>query len=203
MLLSSHDGRKFHIRVYVLAVGDLKVYVYRHMLALFAPSPYVSSANNLDNQYAHLTNTCLQAKLSNFDESKAVDLFWNLDLPQEKLNHIFDQICAILRDTFTAVSTESTSFQTWSNCLEQFGFDFMVDEDCNAFMLEANAYPDFKQTGENLKFVVEGFMAASVATAASRFLLRDNSIASDFQNIIDSDCEDLVEVYTHKNERKW
>ncbi|KAJ2614376.1 tubulin--tyrosine ligase [Coemansia sp. RSA 1365] len=203
MLLSSHNGRKFHIRVYVLAVGDFKVYVYRHMLALFAPSPYISSAGNLDNQQAHLTNTCLQTKSSNFDESKAVDLFWNLDLPREKLGHIFDQICAILRDTFTAVSTQSTSFQTWSNCLEQFGFDFLVDEDCNAFMLEANAYPDFKQTGEGLKSVVEGFMAASVATAASQFLLQTDAITNDLQAMIDSDCKDLTEVYTHKNKRKW
>ncbi|KAJ2080616.1 tubulin--tyrosine ligase [Coemansia sp. RSA 988] len=203
LLLSSHGGRKFHIRVYVLAVGDLKVYVYRHMLALFAPSPYVSSASDLDNQHAHLTNTCLQTKLSDFDETKAVDLFWNLDLPREKLDHIFDQICTILGDTFTAVSSESTSFQTWSNCLEQFGFDFMVDEDCNAFMLEANAYPDFKQTGEGLKSVVEGFMAASVATAASRFLLQDDDIVNGLKAMINSDCKDLVEVYTHKNERKW
>ncbi|PIA15273.1 tubulin-tyrosine ligase [Coemansia reversa NRRL 1564] len=203
LLLSSHNGRKFHIRVYVLAVGDLKVYVYRHMLALFAPSPYISSAGNLDNQQAHLTNTCLQTKSSNFDESKAVDLFWNLDLSREKLDHIFDQICAILCDTFTAVSTQSTSFQTWSNCLEQFGFDFLVDEDCNAFMLEANAYPDFKQTGEGLKSVVEGFMAASVATAAGQFLLQTDAITNNLQAMINSDCEDLVEVYTHKNKRKW
>ncbi|KAJ1871243.1 tubulin--tyrosine ligase [Coemansia sp. RSA 990] len=202
LLLESHHNRKFHIRVYALAVGDLKVYVYRHMLALFAPRPYSESAGDLDDQQAHLTNTCLQAKNAEFDESKAVGLFWELGLPQEKREHIFDQICKILGETFAAVSSESTSFQTWSNCLEQFGFDFLVDEDCSAYMLEANAYPDFKQTGSNLRFVVEGFMNASVSMAASKFLLAD-CMNEELQSIATNDFKDLVEVFTHKNARKW
>ncbi|KAJ1730732.1 tubulin--tyrosine ligase [Coemansia biformis] len=203
LLLDSHGGRKFHIRVYVLAVGDLKVYAYRHMLALFAPQPYAESAGNLDDQRAHLTNTCLQAKSDGFSESTAVDLFWNLDLPSEKLSGIYEQICSILTDTFAAVSSEPISFQAWSNCIEQFGFDFLVDEDCNAYMLEANAYPDFKQTGAGLKSVVEGFMAASVATAASTLLLHDKQLTDELRATIADDCRDLTEVFAHKNERKW
>ncbi|KAJ2768067.1 tubulin--tyrosine ligase [Coemansia nantahalensis] len=203
LLLDTHGGRKFHIRAYVLAVSDFKVYVYRHMLALFAPQPYSASAGDLDDQRAHLTNTCLQAKTDGFNESTAVNLFWDLDLPRDKLDGIFAQICAILTDTFAAVSSESTSFQTWPNCLEQFGFDFLVDEDCNTFMLEANAYPDFKQTGAGLKSVVEGFMAASVATAASSLLLRDAELTDEIRTAIAADCRDLANVYTHKNERKW
>ncbi|KAJ2320213.1 tubulin--tyrosine ligase [Coemansia sp. RSA 2704] len=202
LLLESHQNRKFHIRTYVLAVGDLRVYVYRHMLALFAPHPYAASASKLDDQRAHLTNTCLQAKSAGFDESAAVCLFWELDLPRHKLEHIFDQLCRILADTFTAVSSESTSFQTWSNCLEQFGFDFIIDEDCRVYLLEANAYPDFKQTGDQLKFVVEGFMDASVAMAATKFLL-DDCLDEQTTAVASTACADLLEVFAHKNERRW
>ncbi|KAJ2573683.1 tubulin--tyrosine ligase [Coemansia sp. RSA 1807] len=201
LLLPAHQNRKFHIRVYVLAFGDLSIYVYRHMLALFAPRPY-AEATNLDDQTAHLTNTCLQTHSSTFVESSAVSLFWSLDLPKPKLDRIFDQICQILGETFAAVSSESTSFQTWANCMEQFGFDFLVDEECNAMLLEANAYPDFKQTGEELKFVVEGFMEASVAMAAKEFLLKD-CVTEDIEKSADNACRDLVEVFTHKNKRQW
>ncbi|KAJ1767258.1 tubulin--tyrosine ligase [Coemansia sp. RSA 1843] len=203
LLLSAHGDRKFHIRVYALAAGDLSVYVYRHMLALFAPEPYAQSASNLDNQAAHITNTCVQEKHKGFDESKAVELFWNLKMPQQKLESIFDQICKILSETFAAVSSESTSFQAWSNCMEQFGFDFLVDENYSAFMLEANAYPDFKQTGERLKSAVEGFMAASAATAAESFLLDKETIPDGMRQTIEKDKMDLVQVFTHKISRKW
>ncbi|KAJ1721142.1 tubulin--tyrosine ligase [Coemansia erecta] len=203
LLIESRGNRKFHIRTYVLAAGDLNVYVYRHMLALFAPHSYKPSAGDLDDQRAHLTNTCLQAKYERFNESQAVDLFWNLDLPKDRLDDLFDQICRILSDTFAAVASESTSFQAWANCIEQFGFDFLIDEDYRVYMLEANAYPDFKQTGENLKSVVEGFMGASAATAAEKFLLDPESISDDIRQMVEQDRCDLVEVFAHKNERKW
>ncbi|KAJ2008793.1 tubulin--tyrosine ligase [Coemansia thaxteri] len=203
LLLPAHGNRKFHIRVYVLAAGDLDVFVYRHMLALFAPRAYAESAGDLDDQRAHLTNTCLQAKHEGFDESHAVKRFWDLDLAQEKLEMVFDQICKILADTFAAVSNESTSFQAWSNCIEQFGFDFLLDENCSAYMLEANAYPDFKQTGDNLKSIVEGFMAASAATAADTLLLKETSVPPKLQSMIDADRLDLVKVFSRGAARKW
>lgn len=34
------DGRKFHIRAYVLCVGSLSVFVYSEALALFAGQAY-------------------------------------------------------------------------------------------------------------------------------------------------------------------
>ncbi|KAJ1736538.1 tubulin--tyrosine ligase [Coemansia sp. Benny D160-2] len=204
LLLKSHGDRKFHIRVYALAVGDLKVYVYRQMLALFAPEPYTQSATNLDNQGAHITNTCVQEKRHDFDEAKAVELFGNLDMPQQKRESIFDQICQILSETFAAISSESTSFQTWPNCMEQFGFDFLVDENYNAYLLEANAYPDFKQTGERLRSVVEGFMAASAATAAETFLLDNDALTDNaLRQTIEKDKSDLVQVFTHNISKDW
>ncbi|KAJ2557727.1 tubulin--tyrosine ligase [Coemansia sp. RSA 1933] len=203
LLLEAHGLRKFHIRVYALAAGGLSVHVYRHMLALFAPEPYQQSASDLDNQAAHITNTCVQEKRPGFDESKAVELFWSLQIPQQKLELIFDQICRILSETFAAVSSESTSFQAWPNCIEQFGFDFLVDENYCAYMLEANAYPDFKQTGDRLKHVVEGFMAASVAVAADAFLLDKETTTDALRQTMDRDRADLVQVFAHKVSRNW
>ena len=64
-LVAALGNRKFHIRTYVLAVGALKVYVYKDMLALFAAKPYIPSrapdSVPNDDLSAHLTNTCLQS----------------------------------------------------------------------------------------------------------------------------------------------
>ncbi|GAA5865512.1 hypothetical protein JCM8547_001272 [Rhodosporidiobolus lusitaniae] len=79
---SNSSGCKFHLRVYVLAVGGLTVYVHHPFLALFASSPYVhpstltsssssSPSSSSDDVGAppeidlssHLTNTCLQTSV--------------------------------------------------------------------------------------------------------------------------------------------
>lgn len=95
-------------------------------------------------------------------------------MSKEQLDHAFDQICRITGDTFAAVSSEST-FQTRGSYMEQLGFDFMVDENYRVYLLEANSYPGFKQTGKDLKSVVEGFVAASVATAVDQLMFKGSS----------------------------
>lgn len=56
------DGRKFHLRAYVLAVGALKVYFFSDVLALFSLHQYpsVGADKDITNYGAHLTNTCYQ-----------------------------------------------------------------------------------------------------------------------------------------------
>lgn len=104
--------RKFHIRTYVLAVGAIKVYVYRNMLALFAASEYeVPWKTSNDDLSGCLTNTCLKPK----DKEESVRLFW--ELPETEmlfgnastispLESIWNQICQITGDLFIAASVE-------------------------------------------------------------------------------------------------
>ena len=46
------------------------------------------------------------------------------------------------------------NFQPIENAFEIFGLDFLVDDDLNLQLLEVNSYPDFKQTGANLKDLI-------------------------------------------------
>jgi tubulin---tyrosine ligase len=176
LLLPAHDNRKFHIRVYVLAVGALKVYVYKEMLALFAAKTYQSpntvnsegdqEAANLDLSQ-HLTNTCFQ------DEStrdSSVHRFWSLNepnMPSKWQDDIFDQICTVTGEVFEAAAREQmVHFQALPNAFEIFGVDFLVDAERNVWLLELNAYPDFKQTGKELQDVVVGGLFEEVVKVA-------------------------------------
>ena len=167
-----YNNRKFHIRTYVVAAGALRVYVYGHMLALFASEPYSpprssSDASETDGttdndvellqrmRNIHLTNTCVQKSLGheNIDEDN-VFLLSKLLLPTEVLNSITQQIRDTTCDLFCAAASQPTNFQALGNAFEVFGLDFLVDEAHNVWLLEVNAFPDFKQTGEELKEVV-------------------------------------------------
>lgn len=170
--LPSCDNRKFHIRTYVLCVGALKVYVAREMLALFAARPYLPPweqppqyDDDSENNYldVHLTNTCLQGSRA---DAKSVQRFWalsDIDLPAARKEAIFSQICTVTGEIFEAAARGMmVYFQPLPFAFEVFGLDFLVDATDNAWLLEVNAFPDFKQTGEELKGVVEGCWKGAV-----------------------------------------
>ncbi|KAJ1967353.1 tubulin--tyrosine ligase [Dispira parvispora] len=178
LLLNGH--RKFHIRAYVLAVGGVEVFLWEDMLSLFAGYPYHNQ--DLNDTSAHLTNTCLQTDRLDFDETTVIKRFWQLHedpdptliqhelrrLTKTDLDRVFQQIKLILRELFDAVTSEMTTFQTRSQSFEMFGFDLLVDNQLQTHLLEANAYPDFKQTGSQLQDIVQGFFQATVELVNTR-----------------------------------
>ena len=171
LLLPSKHSRKFHIRAYVLAVGALRVYVYKEMLALFAAIGYRSPHENEKDEPVdlaiHLTNTCSQDESAR-DES--VFRFWTLE-EVDRSSHwkekVFEQICDITGEVFEAAAREQmVHFQAIPNAFEVFGVDFLIDGDVNVWLLELNAYPDFKQTGKALQGVVIGGLFDEVVKVA-------------------------------------
>jgi tubulin---tyrosine ligase len=162
LLIPEYDNKKFHIRTYVLAVGALQVYIYRDMLALFAESPYVPPGNDdVVNLSGQLTNTCIQDDSTKKD---SVVEFWQLKgLHQTSKQDIFQKISKITGDLFrAAVSVDRINFQPLPNAFEFYGLDFLVQSDRQVFVLEVNCYPDFKQTGEDLKQIVQGLFDCTV-----------------------------------------
>ncbi|TRX95606.1 hypothetical protein FHL15_003564 [Xylaria flabelliformis] len=190
-LLLPGDDRKFHIRTYVACVGSLDVYVYKPMLALFAGKNYVppkysysqeqegsisspSNAGDIDLE-AHLTNTCLQRSVA----ENTVQPFWDLPLssplPSNTTNkdakeHIFAQICDITGEVFEAAARAmQMHFRPLPNAFELFGLDFLVDASGHVYLLEVNAFPDFRQTGDELKGLVAGLWREVLGRAVGRF----------------------------------
>lgn len=185
LMSESHPsaGRKFHIRTYVLAVGALKVYVYRPMLALFAGKPYTApgvlsyedSSPNSDLS-RHLTNTCLQSG----EREGSVHAFWSLpthlpitpseDISGDWREKVFAQICAVTGEVFEAAARSmGIHFQLLPNAFEIFGVDFLVDEEGTPWLLEVNAFPDFAQTGGELRGVIRELFEAVVEVAVEPF----------------------------------
>jgi tubulin--tyrosine ligase len=178
-------GRKFHIRTYVLAVGALKVFVYKPMLALFAGKPYTSpsSGDTQPDLSAHLTNTCLQTG----EREGSVYAFWSLpstlpDLPTQAddwRDEVFKQICEATGQVFEAAARSmSIHFQPLPNAFELFGLDFMVDAEGTTWLMEVNAFPDFAQTGNELQDLVKNLMEDVVDVAIKPYFGIEEDVKS-------------------------
>ncbi|KAG9236938.1 survival protein sure-like phosphatase/nucleotidase [Amylocarpus encephaloides] len=161
---------KFHIRTYVLAIGSLKIYVYKPMLALFASTAYTPPWSSSDLS-PHLTNTCLQTSSSSSSpDYNPVSAFWSLPLPESQKEDVFKQICETISELFIAAAKGMMiHFQTLPNAFEVFGVDFLVDGEGRSWLLEVNAFPDFGQTGEDLRGVVEGLWEGVMDRAVRPF----------------------------------
>jgi tubulin---tyrosine ligase len=182
LLLPECNNRKFHIRAYVLCVGALKVYVSRSMLALFAGRAYSApwEKNHAggpgddgpeDEGYldAHLTNTCIQGPKA--DEG-SVRRFWDVPgLETAAKDDIFAQVCTVTGEVFEAAAKAMmVHFQPLGFAFEVFGLDFLVDDARRAWLLEVNAFPDFKQTGDGLRDVVAEFWEGVVSKGVAPFV---------------------------------
>ncbi|KAK4141115.1 uncharacterized protein C8A04DRAFT_39347 [Dichotomopilus funicola] len=180
LLLPGLHNRKFHIRVYVLCVGSLSVYVYNDMLALFAAKPYQPPSSTTLDLDAHLTNTCLQTSSAppaspDTSESNLVYPLTTLPLTPSQLHTIQSQIYTVTGDLFEAAARGMPiHFQPLPQAFEVYGLDFLVDADLTAWLLEVNAFPDFKQTGEGVAGrVVRGFWEGVVRRGVRGFVLGD------------------------------
>lgn len=152
------EKRKWHVRAYVLAVGRLKVYVSREMLALLALEDYEPPWLN-PSLKSSLTNTALQTE-EDFTRRESMRDFWALPddlLPGDSgeagkgrnwKDRVFDEICAVSAELFrAAVHTMADKFTTVDKCFELFGVDFLIDTDGTPWLLEANETPAFYHQG--------------------------------------------------------
>ncbi|KAL2150882.1 hypothetical protein VTH82DRAFT_7445 [Thermothelomyces myriococcoides] len=220
LLLPELRNRKFHIRVYVLCVGSMHVYVYRDMLALFAAKPYRAPGSdgpdpNGPDLDAHLTNTCLQTSTATYNnygehttapgnhedgttsapsaEADLVHRFGELPLDPDQSESIVAQICAITGDLFEAAARAMPiHFQPAPYAFEVFGLDFLPDAGGRPWLLEVNAFPDFRQTGPGLSGLVAGFWRGVVRRAVVPFVSPDAAASSALGNDDDDDGMVLV-----------
>ena len=155
------DGRKFHLRVYVFCVGDLRVYVYRDMLALIAPSAYTRCTQSLEDATVHITNTCKHASGKGFSEGSFIRKFSpeSCNLDPDVVESVKTGIYDAVGHLFTAMESNTQGFMPVSNCCEVFGLDFLVEEESlKPILLEVNAIPDLKNTGSELEVLIEGLV---------------------------------------------
>ena len=117
---------QFHLRAYCLAVGDIRVYLYNRVLALFSSAPYVAPSSDQDSLpldlTPHLTNTSLQISCGDdnvrlLDELVGCHMLSgepNAILRSSDIDTIIIQMRDVLADTFKAALQNPVHFQVRS-----------------------------------------------------------------------------------------
>lgn len=196
LLLPKYENRKFHIRTYVLATGQLNVYVYDRMLMLFSAEDYnnpdvggeIVDEDGMIDMTGHLTNTCLQDST----DKKVVEELKKSSLSEKQQKYIINQIHEIIADLFkAAVNVDRMNFQPLPNAFEAYGLDFLVSQDLSnengVTLLEVNAYPDFRQTGSELKNLIDEFFDGVLCNAVLPLTVGEESESASFCKVLELD----------------
>jgi len=156
------DGFKFDLRVYVAitCINPLRLYIYEDGLTRFATGKYNNSlhGNKKQSKFTHLTNYSLNKFNPNFvantdPNADGVGSKWSLQALRKAFREqgIDDQaIFKRIEDVIikTILSGEATIFNACeqyvphrNNCFELLGFDILIDNQLNPWLLEVNLSP--------------------------------------------------------------
>ncbi|KAG8928870.1 hypothetical protein FRC02_006365 [Tulasnella sp. 418] len=192
---AENGGRKFHLRVYCVASGALKLFISPNILALFAAVPYrnpsIDESDDIQTTLApHLTNTCLQ---DSSDSENSVRLLSelvgcrilssddpNARLTAEDIDNIVGQVSDVLAESFQAALESPIHFQPLPNAFEIFGADLLITHNLESRgssqftvnILELNAEPAIEMTGARLKWILEDLFKSTAKVCVQPFVDR-------------------------------
>lgn len=153
------DGYKFDIRIYVLMTScdPLRVYIHSEGLARFATVKYQRpNPHNVNNKFMHLTNYAVNKQSMSYiidDEVGSKRKISTINEWLRRYEYDVDEIWTRVDDVIikTILSTETNLKSAYNSvfsrhnkqtaCFQLLGFDIMLDEKLNPYVLEVNQSP--------------------------------------------------------------
>eukprot|EP00928_Gymnodinium_smaydae_P064599 TRINITY_DN47885_c0_g1_i1.p1 TRINITY_DN47885_c0_g1~~TRINITY_DN47885_c0_g1_i1.p1 ORF type:complete len:457 (+),score=100.21 TRINITY_DN47885_c0_g1_i1:60-1373(+) len=143
-----HEGRKFHLRILLLCVGDLEAYVHEDVRLLVATEPFARGREDGKNTLAHVTNMGANQQHPGYSATTQ-----NLPLSvlgEEQAERILRHASEALGATLARLRAAGRRhFFTTANCWELFGTDFVVEAGSGrTLLLEVNPSPSLAMHGD-------------------------------------------------------
>ena len=138
------NQRKFDIRQWVLVtcLNPLTIWMWKEPYLRFGAEDY--KMDDLNNIYSHLTNNSIAKHSLQYKQEKKFeeDMWTCFDfqkfLGPNKWKEIHEKIKNAIICSFFAVHQE---IKQRENSHELYGYDFMIDENFNVYLIEVNASP--------------------------------------------------------------
>mmetsp|Transcript_62438 Transcript_62438/g.149305 ORF Transcript_62438/g.149305 Transcript_62438/m.149305 type:complete len:555 (-) Transcript_62438:91-1755(-) len=204
-----YKRRKFDIRCLVLVDCNMNVYVYKNYYLRTSKSEY--SLDNMQDLFIHLTNYAVQKKKKPKKGERELDED-ELDEDDEQM----EEGCNLSKEEFSAFMADerpgegdaddilvrmreiiATTLQgVWKklnpnrekNTFEIFGWDFLVDEDLNVWLIEVNTNPYIGCSSEILRTIFTGMLEGAIKKCIDpHFPPPEGESLRDIEEVDDSD----------------
>ncbi|MCQ2818140.1 MAG: tubulin--tyrosine ligase family protein [archaeon] len=140
-------SRKFDIRQWVLvtSINPLTIWLWEKPYLRFGAENY--NIDKIDNIYSHLTNNSIAKHSENFKNTPIEGNMWEIEKFESFLKNLKGKECwteiqnKFIRAIISSFDSARHQMKQRKNSHELFGYDFMIDEDLNVFLIEVNASP--------------------------------------------------------------
>ena len=156
-----YKKRKCDIRIWVLLTQSMKAYVFKEGHLKTCSIEYEL---NSKNPFTHITNYSFQKYNTNFQKFEKgnevpfyeFQKFINENYPEKNyqlnidlMDKIKEIICITMRSVKEKINKNNRNHQ-----FEIFGYDFMLDENFNVFLIEINTNPGLEESSPWIKIIV-------------------------------------------------
>lgn len=157
-------NRKFDIRCYLLVTiinSNIQAYFYKE--GYMRTSCQEFDMSNVQNKYVHLTNDAVQkhspdyGKFEDGNKLSYDDFQTYIDSSLEKKvsfkQEVYPKMRDIVRDTIKATYKQLDPHRR-TQCFEVYGYDFMLDENFQPWLIEINTNPCLALSGKYLTTLI-------------------------------------------------
>jgi len=154
--------RKFDIRQWVIVTNwnPLTIYFFDDCYLRFCVEEY--SLDNLEDRFIHLANNSVSKQSEKFSSGPIEGNMWSKDdflayLASQGLGNAWDDKIKLVMHEIVklAISCVQESIEARTDSFELFGFDFMIDEDLNPWLIEVNSSPSMEYSTKVTKSLAE------------------------------------------------
>ena len=152
-----YNKRKFDIRLWVLLSHKMEVFVFKEGHLKACSIEY--DDNNIKDPFIHFTNYSLQKhckSFSKYEKGNEISFATFQQVLGDKIDvykDIFPKFKDIIELTMKSVKHKINEGNI-KYCFEIFGYDFMMDEEYNVFLIEVNTNPGLEESSELIKVLV-------------------------------------------------
>lgn len=162
-------GKKFDLRLYVLVTSFKPLVAYLHEcgFARFCATKYTGKCVTEEDLGSHLTNVALQKGEDEYNTShggkwlvRQLILFVEARYGAYKAEALLAKIKFLL---FHSLMAMKDTIHNDKHCFELYGYDILIDADCNPHLIEVNASPSLSTTTTTDRLLKEEVLADAMS----------------------------------------
>ena len=195
-----YKGRKCDMRIWVLLTHELKVYVFKEGHLKTCSASY--DIDNNKDAFVHITNYSYQkhcADFQKFEKGNEVSFHdfqkeLNVTHADKKINvykDVMEKVKEIVKLSMMSVK-DKINANNRKYCFEIFGYDFMLDEELNMFLIEINANPGIEESSPWIKVIVPRMLDDALRLTVDKVFNTKYEFIEDVKKLTIEECSNAI-----------